>query len=139
MAEDADPVLTKPGSYVMYPVDASSFPSSIPGAPSTASTTFSSCSPVGRRRDTEPPPDAAVASDIPVPLTVTRDGGACIAQAAVCSRGSGEPAGPHTAPLGYEFLTHASRNTGTRAANVLPKAKSGDRIHIISTANGGSA
>src|SRR4051795_12691128 len=61
----------------MYPVDASSLPSSRPGAPSPALTTLSSYSPVGRRSATVLPPDAAVASDMQVPLTVTRVGGAC--------------------------------------------------------------
>ncbi|GAA5163301.1 hypothetical protein GCM10023214_31360 [Amycolatopsis dongchuanensis] len=46
---------------------------------------------------------------------------------------------PHTAPLGYEFTSYASRITGFRAAIVLPRANRWDQIHTISAAVGGSA
>src|SRR3981081_4405934 len=118
MADDAAPVLTNPGSRVMYPVEASNFPSSIPGAPSTGWTTLSCCSAVGKRRATVSVPDDA--SDMDVPLTFVRAGGACRFHRQPYVQAS-RPWPRCTPPRwGSNSPLYASRERGFRAAAELP-------------------
>src|SRR5690349_23431536 len=89
----------------MYPVCASSFPSSIPGAPSTGWTILNSCSPLGRVSFAVSPYacPAVVASDMQVPLTFGHGPAAPVrfTGSHVFTRGN-TGASLHTAPLGYE-------------------------------------